>query len=441
MGRVIVYEELDPTSSYTRTVTATIPADTRSGEYTLTLHTDYTNVIFEHANENNNYKEITIEVVNLPSDLKPTNMVPLIQQNSREASIGVTYDVENIGEGSTSGLVWYDSVYLSMTAELNLALQPLLLKRIKREEVLLPGERDSITINPVPIPRSLVGAMYVIVRVNSAGQLAESNINNNVLSGDQVDIPNINPALRAVDVKVSNSMIFAGNNISIYWTVQNTGTGTLFARSSLVVNIFISTKAEIDFTSLITASEVIHQDINVQESRNMSTEALIPEELAGDYFVIVKVPEETYPLALDPLSLYISLPITVHSPASPDFVVHVDEVTHQGSTELIYVTWTVTNVGNSMSSSKPWCDRVVLSSTAGVISGSGAYSLGEECFEMRLQHQQTYTASKPFLISQIPTGEDTCFYLSSYQYMWSRDAVLSQAPCWILIWFKCFLLV
>ena len=130
MARLTVYEELEPTDSYTRDITVTIPPTTKSGQYTLTLSTDYTNAIFEHTNENNNQKTVMIEVVNLPPDLKPSNMMYSIEQSNVEAKLGIAYEVENGGEGSTSGLTWYDSIYLSEVPEILAA--SVLLKRIKR---------------------------------------------------------------------------------------------------------------------------------------------------------------------------------------------------------------------------------------------------------------------------------------------------------------------
>ena len=261
-------------------------------------------------------------------------------------------------------------------------------------------------MDPVPITRSLMGSRYIIVYINSAGQFEEGDDDNNVLiSEDQVNIPNINPALVPIALEVNEEKLYAGRDVTIQWTVQNTGTGTLFAQRSMIVNVFISKKAEIDFSSSVIAQNIIKNDISVQETHNMSVTAVVPEKFAGNYYIVIALPVETNPHVTDESQLTMRTLITVHIPPSPDFVPNIDKISQVDSNGLLSVTWTVVNIGNSMLSLQSWCDRVILSFTAGVISGSEAYSLGEECFDMKLQYQQRYTVTKPFLVNYIPPGK------------------------------------
>ena len=98
---------------YARTVYSEIPASWLTGQYNITVYTDYYDNVFEFIFNDNNEKTVQVNVTQKLPDLTVTHVNVSSTADSVQAYVRVSFSVENVGAGDTVEAPWYDTVYLS----------------------------------------------------------------------------------------------------------------------------------------------------------------------------------------------------------------------------------------------------------------------------------------------------------------------------------------
>ncbi len=198
--------------------TSAIPA---SGNYFVYVKTDADSQINEGVNENNNTR---FHLVNVRRLLRPDLTVTNIQAPSAaffDQTIQVQWTVTNTGQGPTNTPQWTDSLYIG-TSPTSLS-GAAFLQSTQSVSALNPGESYTASAI-VKVPRGYNGAYHFLVKSDSYGDLNEENPNNNLRSNPvQINIPPL-PDLIVETVQAPDE-VFAGQEISINYTVRNIGTG------------------------------------------------------------------------------------------------------------------------------------------------------------------------------------------------------------------------
>lgn len=384
-----------------------LPATTKPGKYNLTVRTDYTNTIFENSSDTNNHKYMEVTVLHRPPDLKVINIATSIKHNNIEATLSVTYTVQNYGSGSTVGYRWYDSVYLSRTSDLQSFTYLQRLASSPQYTTFGYGETYTRTKDDLTVPNNYYGQMFIIIITDSENNIEEVNERNNILTSKPVLVPQISPQTEILSLNVSgleSDVIYTGQNVIVSWSVRNMGQGTLFASNDIFFSIYVSRQNTINLSAVLVGNKIIGQTINPNCTHKYETEISLPQDLAGNYFLLMLLPQESNPHSEDDRSLYKSTAFRITSQPAPNLSPQIVSFVVSEVQDFIYITWKVTNIGNSMTTSNTWCDSMIISPFKGAISGPNTFNIGEECITTTLQYLRSYTREKHFLIDAIPPG-------------------------------------
>lgn len=197
--------------------TGSIPA---SGNYYIYVLTDATSVVNEGVNENNNTR---FQPVYIRRALRPDLVVTNVTAPSTvffDQTVQVQWTVTNNGLGPTNAPQWTDTLYIGTSpTTLN---GTTFLASPTSITALNPGESYT-TSAIVKIPRGFNGGYYFHVRTNSNSTVNEENTGNNLGSRPvTVNVPPL-PDLTVETVQAPDE-VFAGQQVSISYTIRNIGT-------------------------------------------------------------------------------------------------------------------------------------------------------------------------------------------------------------------------
>ncbi len=183
-------KQLDPDSSYTRSVTVSLPID-YSGDYYFFIKTDYYNSVVELLENNNQAKTNNVTQVALKTlpDIRVKDILAEKANINPGDSVLISWKVENIG-GTTATGGWSERITFVPVSGLKLAINP-------NTDYLLPLPAGS-TINrsrKVKLPELLrfsgdANIQVELIPFPELQEYAASKSNNIALSADKVTVAN-----------------------------------------------------------------------------------------------------------------------------------------------------------------------------------------------------------------------------------------------------------
>lgn len=196
--------------------TSAIPV---SGNYYVYIRTDAGTNINEGVNEDNNTR---FQLVNVRRLLRPDLTITNVTGPPTvffDQTIQVQWTVTNSGAGPTNSPQWTDRLYIGTSpTSLSGATS---LKSTQSVSALNPGESYTASAI-VKIPRGINGSYHFLVKTDSSGDLNEENTTNNLSSSPvQVNVPPLPDLI--VETVQSPDEVFAGQEISINYTIRNIG--------------------------------------------------------------------------------------------------------------------------------------------------------------------------------------------------------------------------
>ena len=270
---------------------ANIPA---SGNYYLLIQTDQSNIVNEGANEGNN---VRVQPIYVRKALRPDLVVTNVTAPPTvffDQTIQVQWTVTNNGTGPTNAPQWKDRLYIGTSSTSTSGATQL--ADVNSITALNPGESYT-TSAVVKIPRGFNGAYHFLVRTNSNNAVNEVSTTNNLLSSAvQVNVPPL-PDLIVQSVQAPDE-VFAGQPISINYSIQNIGTDAAIARKD---RIYLSRDTTLNTSQdrLIFTSDELYGptpgDATTHTSQNrVGTQnppvyqlAHLPSDLEGLWYVFV----------------------------------------------------------------------------------------------------------------------------------------------------------
>ncbi len=152
-------------------------------------------------------------------DVQPPNM-PFSGQ-----PIQVSWEVHNLGLGSTGMATWYDYVYLSADN----AFQPSVDTYLGgfSNFTALNGSGSYSNMKNVTLPNGIQGTFYIIVVTDHGNSVIEGNNNNNTSAAALMVVTLTPPPDLFVQSFITPTNAFSGTNINVSWTVTNQGTGAV----------------------------------------------------------------------------------------------------------------------------------------------------------------------------------------------------------------------
>jgi subtilase family serine protease len=235
---------------YLATAQVTIPDETLSGQYYLTVWSDTYDVVLEdtlatHINpddpsqiENNNYLARPISILGVtPPDLVISEVVG---PEMASAGDGYTfsYTVENRGERFTGS--WVDAVYLTDDPDWNVAREIWSLGNFAQNRSLGNGEKYTLT-QTLPLAPSVSGR-HLVVRTDVSNQVGETGESNNSRAAASLVTP------QAADLRVtelrSEASASSGEETTVTWTVGNFGAAVWSGTRAWVDAVYLSRDPE-----------------------------------------------------------------------------------------------------------------------------------------------------------------------------------------------------
>ena len=419
LGQINSPENLAPGQSYQRIQDYTLPQGI-SGNYWIIVTTNAGDTLFESNFQNDTTISQSFPVQLTPyADLQVSSVtVPSTATAGQPATFSWT--VDNAGTGATDVPSWLDSLYVSTKPCSDSTA--ILLGTAENPSYLTPGESYSQSVTET-LPDSLHGQYYAIVVTNSNQAQYEYLYGNND-TGVSISTMQVQPGpqpgfIHVASVSVSPpppSIIYAGQQITVNWTDQNTGDSTIpvganghwddgFALSQTpnwdgVDGIWLATHQDSQTTPLLPGESSSHQST-----------VTLPYDIYGTWYLVV-VPDTLYiaggtgPGTSDIPRDQGAAQFEIQLPPPPDIQVSgvTTPTTGQGG-QPITVSWTVTNQGFGPTNVDSWTDEVYLSPTT-TLQTSGpeaATSLGTFTHAGSLDPTQGYTQTEtvnvPYSIS------------------------------------------
>ncbi len=299
LGRWVGGSTLNAGASRAESRSVTLPYDAE-GAYTLFLHVDQFDYIYEAGQEANNIASAPISVGNSLSDLV-TSAVTVQGTPSVEGDAVVRWRVTNGGANITSNASWTDRIVLS--ADATLSGDDLILASVRRSNPLGPGQFYDGAVTAefrASLPRVgggngvlTQGDWYVLVQADQSGQVIEAlEGNNHAGTATPVPVGPEVPADLVVTSFTSPTTGYRGVSADFDFTVRNDGTGT--AESSVPYpwydGIYLSRDNLLDAADLfIGLNYTSSTQLAPGGSYTNRVTANIPQSASGPYHVLLSV--------------------------------------------------------------------------------------------------------------------------------------------------------
>ncbi len=399
------YGVVEAGSSYTVRTQFFILPTFGSGQYNVSVSTDYRNQVFELNFNNNNMRWATVTLRRRLPDLVISSLAYNNEATSLGNQLNISYTVRNLGSGDTIGAPWRDEIYIANVSSQRQSI--LLFREVIRNE-LQSGFEYNFTKSMI-LPSNAYGAVFLSLRTDSTNQILEDNDDNNNYQSSTFNVAPLFPDLVVSEFRVITNpqQIIGGGDIELEWVVINRGEQV----------VPISTW----YDSIILTSQTSDHAIRLANERIRLSEVL---DLGMGYRRQLNV---TLPQVLDYLSVHsITLDVnsreqvkengmtsnnigtfSVHisSPPSPDLYVEVMSYNYFSASRLLTIRWTVRNVGNTMAVTLTWRDQVVLYSSETLSPSVRNLVLGYSIQTLKLQADQAYTHQESYVIPATTEGD------------------------------------
>ena len=408
LRRTTHYGSVIPDNYYMTTLHYTIPPTLSTGQYNLTVETDYRNHVFEFDRENNNLRWKLITITERHPDLTIDSSVNLF--TSVEGNrLAVNYSVLNNGNGATFTSTWRDIIVIT-SLQSGSAVQ---LQSNIHSGMLLPGESYTNRLD-MNLDRGIIGNYVLRIQTDIDQRIIEENENNNIFIS-RLSIPAVYADLFAFNITADlGQSIVAGSVLEITWFVRNIGNGLTqrLWSDAVYIDSFPSLSPNGIHLSTVSKARLLMPEQEYQQMHNVT----IPITLSGDHYIFVRVDEDMQVFENAYIqNNVISFPLLVISPPSPDLIVSSISYTQtltESDDRVLTVSWTVTNIGNTMERQSSWRDDVFLSRHATFIANESIVVGYSSVRNQTLASNQQYSTSITAVLNTNITGFQYIFVLT-----------------------------
>ncbi|MDF2191999.1 CARDB domain-containing protein [Paraflavitalea sp. CAU 1676] len=355
-------EALKAVESYTGYAAVTLP-DTITGTWYVHVVADWVNVVYEHANDNNNIG--TSDPINIvltpPADLT-VNSVTVPATAGAGDKITVSWQVENGGGSGTFNKYWRDDVFLSPTPTYQAATAVPLGTAASKSN--LGAGQSYRTERSYKLPAKLTGNYYLIVKTDALKDVFEQAFENNNEGHSPQAMPITAPDL-LVNKIVSSATAVSGEHMNIEWQVKNSGDGLLLA-TQLNDRIYVSGSAEWNLQQAILVKDTSYLVTHIPSGGDtlQHTTIVMPNGLKGNYYIYVQtdVKDTAFESKENNNILRSTAPVAIAAGTWADLQVTDVQVSDSASAaEFTNISYTVINKGNKATNDSTWTDRIYLS--------------------------------------------------------------------------------
>jgi hypothetical protein len=259
------------------------------------------------------------------------------------AQLQVSWTVVNEGSAPAAA-TWQDALWLNSSQ----APGGSFFGDTARTTNLAPGVGYTVD-RTITVPNLPPGTYYLIVAVDRLGNVAEAQEGDNQLVSLPITIRT--PNLRPTAITVNPTVVDAGGQLDVGWTVANEG--STLARASWVDALWLNS-SQTPGGSFFGDTERA-ADVAAGASYTVNRTITVPNLAPGTYYLIVGVDRlgNVYEGGTDGDNGIVSIPITIRT---PDLRVTAVSAT-KGAGGGLSIEWTVTNEGTAVAKAT-WQDGV-----------------------------------------------------------------------------------
>lgn len=418
-GYRFISEDLHPSSSYQRSTTFFVRDIWTTGMYQIEVATDVTNTVFEFEYENNNEASQNMQIVQSLADLVISDANGTVSQNliSGESVLVLNWTVTNVGPGATGGDRIIDTV---VVIQCNGRCVRRTLESVVTMTNLLPESNYNVANREFPIPSEISGNIRIEITTSFNG--LESGTGSNVID-IFLTIPCLSPLLETRNLTISNAFdeldsFTAGEDIKLTWSTVNVGNLTALTNSVTAIVSLVSQKRHplrnVLLTSALVPSDSLQVNISVR----------LPLTVNGIVsFTVSYEQDESVCVSVSPV--YFG-PYSINPPPTPSLEVSDVgwEILQSGT--AIFVSWRVTNVGNTMIAESEWYDEVTIVSDIS-LGTDNSFSLGVFPTFGQMETGQSYSTSKTLPVPQNAAGTVSVAVTSTYELVPGEPLLLGTA--------------
>ncbi len=395
-----------------------------SGTKYLFVMTDSRNQIFEYdsqinAEANNASAARQIEITNIPPDLQVTNITnPTNGIAGQPVSIGWT--TANGGAGVTLETSWFDRLYLSRTATLDLNTA-LLAGTFGRDGGLNQGASYTRTENVV-IPNSAQGNYYLFAIADAGDNVEEcaGDGNNAAVSPTQINIGNSLPDLRIQSVNPINPTV-GGSTFNVQWTGQNNGNAA--ANQTWSDTVYFSTNSTLDTGDRNIGSAIISPPVGSGANYQGQAQITLPVAAPGNYYLLFVADSSNSVFEGQNESNNVNaVPFQLLVPMIDLQISNVNAPTNAFSGITTNISWTITNADAEPTIGAAWTDYVFISRDQildptdrnlgflprdGILQGGASYNAALEIYVPQGYTGQWYLFVQTDRANQIAEANET----------------------------------
>lgn len=402
-------------NSYSRKASFVVSPNLKTGKYGLSVVTDVHNKVFEFTYKNNNLKKMNVSIVQRLPDLVVAQVQGFIISDPIATYLQINYTIENRGRGMSYGAPWVDRVFLATTTSYSLNTAKSL-GGVSRQANLPPGGSYDVINAKFKVKRDVFGARYVFVVADAYSTILEEDESNNNGHSQAIVIPRMLPdlAVQMIDV-LSGSYIYAGTSMRVAWRVKNDGPGSTLDNSWRDM-LYLSKTKSLGLGAVKIYEGSVRPRILPAHFYNFTATVRIPDDMYGEYFLIIKVNGDSTLAETDFSTNNIAhTRITLARMLQPDLQIVSVTNQYEALGNLLEVQWKAKNFGYSMTKTNTWTDRIILSPSSSKVTGSGVLFLGSRDVTAKLSSQQEYSASTTFSLPRSISGPMYVHVIVNYQ--------------------------
>jgi VCBS repeat-containing protein len=269
---------------YTQSLAVTLPLD-MAGVYQLIVATDDKNAVYEHDQESNN-TAMSLVQVNLtpPPDLQVSSVTTVGSAWSGQ-DLAVSWITTNAGAGPTRQGTWTDRIYLSADDQLDTTVDLLLTAAVHTGNLVPGGNYTQSRV--IKIPSGLQGTYFLFVLADADSKVLEYQAegNNSALAAVEVFLSPVPDLI--VDSVTAPESAYAGQEITVSWSVRNAGEGAAGV-SSWYDAVYLSLDDSLDVkTDYFLGYQSHSGSLGPGETYSGSKSVKLPGNALGDYYVFV----------------------------------------------------------------------------------------------------------------------------------------------------------
>ncbi len=402
---------LESGKSYIRTESFKVD-DKIQGQYRVVVKTNLSASLYEADITNNSNTSAPVQIVYPP---RPDLIVSeIISPDIVDAGGTLTVEIviKNQGTSNASGS-WNDLVYLSSDDKIDGA--DILLGSFENVTALTPGSSYRIKTDTVTVPKYFRGNAFIIVKTDTGNTISEIPHEDNNTLYKYIAVNDIKPA----DLVTSNVIVpeqaFGGSTVDVRYRVTNLGVAET-TRASWTDSIWLSPGKKLQSLaasgSAIKLTDFNHTgSLKVGESYEATVRVTLPTGIEGQYFLTPW--SDTYDVVLEDIydvnknpddpnevdnNNYKAAQINILKPPvlAPDIAVsnvtsNPQKVT--GSTDILNVSWTGTNVGVISTTSGSWSETIYLADAPTLAAATSYWIVGSATHQGNLGVGESYNGS------------------------------------------------